>query len=66
MRGLPSFLFTSDSYRICPPTGKDWDEFGYEWSVFEKVGDTEKILWEGFKYISFVRKGNKDVNLGRI
>jgi hypothetical protein len=46
--------------------GKDWDEFGYEWSVFEKEEMKEIKLWEGFKYISFVRKGRTDLNLGRV
>jgi hypothetical protein len=46
--------------------GKDWDEFGYEWSVFEKDGDSEKKVWEGYKYISLLRKGNTDLNSGKI
>ena len=29
----------------------NWEEFGYEWSVFEKENAAEKKIWEGFKYI---------------
>ena len=46
--------------------GKDWDEFGYEWSVFEKTETGETKVWEGFKYISLLRKGNTDLNSGKI
>src|SRR6478735_5436979 len=28
-----------------------WEQFGYEWSVFEKEGDLEKKIWEGYKYL---------------
>jgi hypothetical protein len=45
--------------------GKDWDEFGYERSVFEKAETGEIKVWEGFKYISSVRKGNMDTDSGK-
>ena len=45
---------------------KDWDEFGYEWSVFEKKESTETKLWEGYKYISLVRKGEKNIDGGKV
>lgn len=35
-----------------------WDEFGYEWSVFEK--ETGKKIWEGYKFI--VTGRGKDLN----
>jgi hypothetical protein len=28
-----------------------WEEFGYEWSVFERRDESEKKIWEGYKYI---------------
>lgn len=28
-----------------------WAEFGYEWSVFENGKESEKKIWEGYKYI---------------
>jgi hypothetical protein len=28
-----------------------WEEFGYEWSVFERTSSSEVKVWEGFKYI---------------
>jgi len=29
-----------------------WEEFGSEWSVFERENKIEKKIWEGFKYIN--------------
>ena len=28
-----------------------WEQYGYEWSVFEMENGIEKKIWEGFKYI---------------
>jgi hypothetical protein len=46
--------------------GNSWVQFGYEWSVFEKSGDEEKKVWEGFRYISFVKNGERNVGLGQL
>lgn len=43
-----------------------WDEFGYEWSVFEEKDNIEKKLWEGYKYIQFVREGKTDFSGGEM
>jgi hypothetical protein len=32
-----------------------WAEFGYEWSVFERREESEKKIWEGYKYIQAVK-----------
>ena len=46
-----------------------WEEYGYEWSVFEKEDESEKKIWEGFKYI-YQRHPKKsevpDINLGNV
>jgi len=47
----------------------DWEQYGYEWSVFEKENNVEKKIWEGFKYInsSKPRLGQTpDINLGNV
>jgi hypothetical protein len=36
--------------------GRSWDEFGYEWSVFEESPSGEKKIWEGYKAIAEMRK----------
>ena len=38
--------------------GDSWEQFGYEWSVFEVTAEGEKKIWEGYKAIS-VMKGRK-------
>ncbi len=43
-----------------------WEEFGYEWSVFEKEGDAEKKIWEGYKYIKSAGHISNDITLGNI
>jgi hypothetical protein len=44
----------------------NWEEFGYEWSVFEKVEAGDTKLWEGFKYIFYVRNGKTDLDAGKL
>jgi hypothetical protein len=39
------------------------EEFGYEWSVFEKDGDTEIKIWEGYKYIQEIKALDESGNL---
>lgn len=36
-----------------------WEEFGYEWSVFETNNGTEKKIWEGY---AFIKKTFSDKN----
>ncbi len=43
-----------------------WAQFGYEWSVFEKEGDTEKKIWEGYKYIMSLGNKNLDIASGNM
>jgi hypothetical protein len=45
-----------------------WEQYGYEWSVFEKEGDSEKKIWEGYKYImgSLALDKSPDITLGNI
>ena len=43
-----------------------WEQFGYEWSVFEKVGDTERKIWEGYKYIISSANKSWDIRLGNV
>ena len=38
-----------------------WEEFGYEWSVFEHSENLEIKIWEGYKYIQQVN-ARGDVN----
>lgn len=40
-----------------------WEEFGYEWSVFEKDGDLETKIWEGYKYIQEIKIQDEPGNL---
>lgn len=47
----------------------DWEQYGYEWSVFEKENEVEKIIWSGWKYIYHKRPSNgeaPDINLGNV
>jgi hypothetical protein len=47
----------------------DWEQYGYEWSVFEKENGVEKKIWSGWKYIYHKRpkKGEVlDINLGNV
>jgi hypothetical protein len=37
-----------------------------EWSVFEKEGDTEMKIWEGYKYIKSSEHQSPDIKLGCI
>jgi hypothetical protein len=43
-----------------------WEQFGYEWSVFEKEGDIEKKIWEGYKYIISGGYKSLDLTMGNI
>lgn len=45
-----------------------WEEFGYEWSVFEKNGQHEKKIWEGYKYMQEMkgRELNGHLDLGLV
>ena len=36
-----------------------WDEFGYEWSVFELENQKETKIWEGYKFIQGWRANGK-------
>jgi hypothetical protein len=36
-----------------------WDQYGYEWSVFEETASGEKKIWEGFKAVSIAREKHK-------
>jgi hypothetical protein len=36
-----------------------WDQYGYEWSVFEETPSGEKKIWEGFKAVSVAREKHK-------
>src|SRR5690349_17010271 len=38
--------------------GKDWDQYGYEWSVFEQTPNEDKKIWEGYRAISMMKKMN--------
>ncbi len=33
-----------------------WEEYGYEWSVFEKSDQHEIKIWEGYKYIHEMKR----------
>jgi hypothetical protein len=39
--------------------GASWDQYGYEWSVFEQTTSVEKKIWEGFKAVSVAREKHK-------
>jgi hypothetical protein len=39
--------------------GTSWDQYGYEWSVFEEIPSNEKKIWEGFKAVSIAREKHK-------
>ena len=41
-----------------------WEEFGYEWSVFEKTDSSEIKIWEGYKYIKASQGNGNDLNAG--
>ncbi len=43
-----------------------WEEFGYEWSVFEKTDSKEIKIWEGYKYINVSINNRSDLNSGII
>lgn len=43
-----------------------WEQFGYEWSVFEKEEDVEKKIWEGYKYIRTAKNKSFDIEFGNI
>lgn len=38
-----------------PELKNSWEEFGYEWSVFEKIEHQEIKIWEGYKYIKAIK-----------
>lgn len=44
----------------------DWEQYGYEWSVFEKSENVEKKIWEGYKYIKSAVDGNLDLKMGSL
>ena len=39
---------------------QNWDEHGFEWSVFEETPSGEKKIWEGFKAASLMRSKAED------
>jgi hypothetical protein len=46
---------------------KDWEQYGYEWSVFERENGVDKKIWEGFKYIQVSKpgpEGTPELSLG--
>lgn len=48
---------TMENYRSMQ---QNWVEYGYEWSVFERTGEVETKIWEGFKFIQIVEnEGDK-------
>ena len=36
-----------------------WEQYGYEWSVFEETEDGIKKIWEGYKAIAVMQGKNK-------
>jgi hypothetical protein len=47
------------TYQNFAELGNSWDQYGYEWSVFEESLNAEKKIWEGYKAISIMREKNK-------
>lgn len=43
-----------------------WEQFGYEWSVFERAGGKEVKIWEGYKFIKSSGRTSKDLDLGNV
>ena len=41
--------------------GNSWEEYGWEWSVFEESSNGDKKIWEGFKAISTMKSMNKNI-----
>ncbi len=41
--------------------GNGWEQYGYEWSVFEETPDGNKKIWEGYKAISVMKGKNLTV-----
>ena len=41
----------------------NWEELGYEWSVFENEDNSETKIWEGYKYIQEIDRGGNANNL---
>jgi hypothetical protein len=33
-----------------------WDQYGYEWSVFEQTENDERKIWEGYKAIQVMQQ----------
>ena len=41
--------------------GHSWEQFGYEWSVFEETSSGETKIWEGYKAIAVMREKGKAI-----
>lgn len=41
--------------------GTSWDQYGYEWSVFEETSSGETKIWEGHKVIAVMREKGKAI-----
>ena len=39
--------------------GDGWEQYGYEWSVFEEAAHGNKKIWEGYKAISLMKGKNR-------
>lgn len=46
--------------------GNSWEQYGYEWSVFEKIGEEERKIWEGYKFIMSSGNESNDLELGGV
>ena len=38
--------------------GNSWEQYGYEWSVFEESSNGERKIWEGYKAIAVMKEKN--------
>lgn len=41
--------------------GNGWEQYGYEWSVFEETSGGDKKIWEGYKAIAVMKSKNMTV-----
>lgn len=41
--------------------GHSWEQYGYEWSVFEVTSTGETKIWEGFKAIKEMEENGRNV-----
>ena len=46
------------TYQNYSELGNSWEQYGYEWSVFEESPNAEKKIWEGYKAIAVMKKKN--------